>query len=76
VDKFAVGIVAGVEVGTVAVTFIGILIDDGSKMFLIAVGVALRFLAPIPRAVIAVIQIFLGSELLNLNLFFIARKIL
>jgi len=33
VDEFAVGVVAGVEVGAVAKTLVCFLVDDGSEMF-------------------------------------------
>jgi hypothetical protein len=36
VNEFAVGVVTGVEVGTIAEAFISILVDDGSEVFAVA----------------------------------------
>ncbi len=65
VDELAVGVVAGVEVGTIAVGLIGVLGDDGSEVFFVAVGVAFGFLAFIAGAVVAVFYVFLLFELLK-----------
>lgn len=62
-DQLAVGVMAGVEMWTIAKAFVSFLIDDSSKMLLSAVGMSLRLLALIPSAVIAILQIFLGFEL-------------
>lgn len=59
VDQFAVRVVAGVEVGTVAKAFISFLIDDRAEVFLCAKGMPLGFLTLIPRAMITVLQILL-----------------
>ena len=65
VDKFAVRIVAGVEMGTVAVALVGVLGDDGSEMFFVAERVSFGFLALISGTVIAVLNVFLFFEFLK-----------
>jgi hypothetical protein len=68
VDELAVGVVAGVEVGAVAEGLVSVLVDDGAEVLLVAVGVPLRLLALVPRAVVAVLEVLLGLELEGLDL--------
>ncbi len=75
-DEFAVWVVAGVEVGTIAVGLIGVLGDDGSEVLFVAVGVALCFLTFIAGAVVAVFYVFLLFELLKCEFFFICFELL
>jgi hypothetical protein len=68
-NKFAVWIVAGIEMRTVSEAFISVLIDYGSKVLFITVCMSLCFLAFISRAMVAILNIFLGLELQSLNFF-------
>lgn len=63
VDEFAVGVVAGIEVGAIAKRLVSILVDYGTEVFFVAVGMSLCLLALIARAVIAVLQILLRLKL-------------
>jgi hypothetical protein len=76
VDEFAVGVVAGVEVRAVPEGLVRVLVDDGSEVLLVAMGVALRLLALVPRAVVAVLQILLGLELGGLNFLLVTADVL
>jgi hypothetical protein len=68
-NQLAVRIMTGIEMRAVPEAFVSILVYDGSKMFLIAVGVTFCLLALIPGAVVAVLQILLGLEVQSLNFF-------
>lgn len=62
-DEFAVWIMAGVQMRTVAVGFVGVLSDDGAEMFLVTVRVTLSFLTLVSCAIVAVLHVLLLLEL-------------
>ena len=59
---------------TIAITLVCVLGDNGSEMFLIAMGMPLRFLALISGAVVAELNIFLFLEFLKRQSFFVCLE--
>jgi hypothetical protein len=54
-DQFAIWVVTGIEMRTVSETFVCLLVDYGSEMFLVAKCMSFSLLAPISSAMIAVL---------------------
>jgi hypothetical protein len=75
-DEFAVGVMTGIQMRTVAETFVSVLIDDCSKVFFIAETMSFGLLTLVPRAVVAVLQIAFALKLGCLYLFFVAGDVL
>ncbi len=65
----------GIQVRTISKSFICILVDNGSEVFLIAIGVPFGFLAFVSRAMIAVLNVLLRLEFEGFNFLLIAGNI-
>lgn len=60
---------------TITVALVGVLGDDGSEMFFIAIGVSFRFLTLVSSTVITVFYILLFFEFLKGKSLFIGFKL-
>jgi hypothetical protein len=75
-NQLALWIVTGVQVGTVAVTFISVLGDDSPEMLLVTMRMSLGLLAFISCAIVAIFHIFPFFELFELKFLFVGFKLL